>query len=95
MKYEWTSHAKEDLRHAAAYYDSQREGLGAEFIVEVGIGIARILDAPMCWPEIEQDVKKYRLDRFPFGILYHLPNAHKIQIAAIFDLRRLPGSWRR
>ena len=65
MKYELTSDALEDLRNAALFYESKRQGLGIEFIIEAGIALARVLDAPTSWPEIEPDVHKYRFDRFP------------------------------
>lgn len=94
MNYRFNVRAKDDLRDAVVYYELQRLGLGAEFAVEVGIGIARILDAPRRWSEVEPGVRKYRLDRFPYGIIYRLPSPQQIEIIAIFDLRRRPDSWK-
>jgi hypothetical protein len=51
MKYQLTSNALEDLRNAALFYESKRLGLGIEFIIEAGIAVARVLDAPTSWPE--------------------------------------------
>jgi plasmid stabilization system protein ParE len=95
MNYQLTPHAQEDLREAMHFYESQRQGLGAEFLIEIGIGIARVLDGPQSWPEIEPGVRKYRIDRFPYGILYQLSQSRTVQIVAVFDLRRQPGSWRK
>jgi len=93
MTYRFTPEAREDVHDAADYYERQRQGLGAEFAVEVGIGIARVLDAPNRWPEVESGIRKYRLDRFPYGIFYRAPDTRTIEIVAVFDLRRRPGSW--
>lgn len=95
MNYRFTPDARDDLVTAISFYESQREGLGAELAVEIGVGIARILDAPMRWPQIERNVRKYTIDRFPYGIFYRVPDARNVEIIAVFDLRRRPGDWRR
>jgi plasmid stabilization system protein ParE len=95
MNYQLTDRAMDDLREAVRFYELQGEGLGARFMIEVGIGIARVLDAPTSWPEIEPGVQKYRIDRYPYALLYHLPSPRTVQFIAVFDLRRQPGSWRR
>ena len=94
MNYRFTVEAKEDLREAVEYYEAQREGLGSEFAIEVGIGIARVVDAPLRWPELEPGVRKYRLDRFPYALIYLVPDARHVDIVAVFDLRSRPGGWR-
>ena len=93
MRYDFTPEARQDLREAADFYESRRDGLGSEFAVEVGVGIARILDDPARWPEVERGIRKYRLDRFPYGIFYRAAGAQDVEIIAVFDLRRRPGSW--
>ena len=93
MNYHLTPEAKLDLYDAADFYESQRQGLGTEFAVEVGLGIARILDAPGRWPEEEPGIRKYRLNRFPYGIFYRITSSRDVTILAVFDLRRRPGAW--
>ena len=46
MKYVLLDKAKDDASDAATYYDQQRLGLGTEFLIELGIGLARVLDGP-------------------------------------------------
>ena len=65
------------------------------FIVEVGLELGQVLDAPRRWPEYEPGVRKFRLSRFPYAILYEPTGPHSVEVFAIFDLRRRPGSWRR
>jgi hypothetical protein len=76
------------------FYETRRRGLGIKFALEVGIGISTILEAPRRWPEIEPGYRKNRLDPFPYALIYHLPTPQILEIVAVFDLRRQPGSWR-
>ena len=94
MNYRFTPEARGDLRNAQDFYDAQREGLGAEFAVQVGIAIARLLDGPRRWPEVRPGLRKYRLHRFPYAIYYRVSTARLIDVVAVFDLRRNPGSGR-
>jgi plasmid stabilization system protein ParE len=95
MKYRFTPEARVDLLAAADFYDMRKEGLGAEFAVDVGLALARVLEAPERWPEIERGVRRYRLDRFPYAVIYRISSGSMVDIIAVFDLRREPGSWRR
>jgi len=94
MNYRFTIEARVDLMAAAAFYDSQRAGLGAEFTVDVGLAIARVLDGPKRWGEIEAGFRKYRMNRFPFALIYRIPAPNLVEIVSVFDQRRRPGSWR-
>jgi toxin ParE1/3/4 len=95
MKHRFTVNGQLDLRDAVQFYNDQRAGLGYEFAVEVGMGIAKIREAPQSWLEVEPGVRRYRLDRFPYGIFYRLPQTQLVEVVAVFDLRAEPGSWRR
>ena len=95
MKYRFTAQGSVDLSEAVSSYDSQRRGLGAEFAVEVGIAISRVLESPDTWPEIELGLPKYRLRRFPFALIYRRITVQLVEVVAVFDLRRRPGPWRR
>jgi plasmid stabilization system protein ParE len=87
--------ARVDLLAASDFYDTQRPGLGSEFVIDVGLALARVLEAPRRWPELETGVRRYRLNRFPYAIIYRLLNSQTVEIIAVFDLRRRPGTWRR
>jgi plasmid stabilization system protein ParE len=94
MNYHFITEAQDDLREAAEYYNSRRTGLGFEFAVEVGIAISRVLEAPHRWPELAPAVHKYRLDRFPYAIIYRVPRTDQVEVIAVFNLRRQPDSWK-
>lgn len=95
MNYRFGHEARVDLLVAAEFYDSKRPGLGSEFCVDFGLGLARVLEAPNRWPEIEIGFRSFRLNRFPYALIYRIINAQLLEIVAVFDLRRRPGSWRR
>jgi plasmid stabilization system protein ParE len=95
MRHRWTPEAREDLFDSAEYYESQRRGLGSEFSVQLGLGLAQILEAPQRWPEIEPGYRKYRIDPFPLALVYRIVTSDLIEITAVFNLRRQPGTWRR
>lgn len=43
---------------------------------------------------IDDAIHKYRLDRFPYAILYRVLSKELFEIIAVFDLRARPGSWK-
>ena len=87
--------AEEDLEHAFNYYDSQRVGLGLEFITAFRDGLRRILENPTAWQRLDAAHRRYRLRRFPYGVTYWLdPQAPRIVVIDIADLRQGSRSWR-
>lgn len=94
MKHRYHVLAGRELLAATAFYEGQREGLGADFLDEIDKGIEVILQAPDRWPEMEPGLRKYRINRFPYALLYHRREADLIEILVVLDLRRDPGYWR-
>ena len=94
MNYIITEAAKADLAEAAEFYNSRRAGLGAEFALEVGLGLSKVLERPSSWPEIAPGFHKYSLDRFPCALIYRILSPKHLEIVAVHDLRSRPDSWR-
>lgn len=94
MKHRFTTAANFEFVEATLYYERQREGLGLRFIGEVERGVDVILEAWRRWPEVEPGVRRYRLNRFPYGLFYRLASEDEIEILAVADLRRRPGYWK-
>jgi hypothetical protein len=86
--------AEAELDGAVAYYDSQLSGLGADFAAEVQRGIARIAEYPRAWQLIGRRVRRYRLNRFPYGLVY-VELQSEIVVLAVMHLHRRPDYWRR
>lgn len=85
--------ARREYLAAVSYYEQRRLGLGSKFTLEVETAIARILDAPMRWPLVEQDVHRCLTHKFPYGILYTIER-DCILIVAVMHCSREPGYWK-
>ncbi len=89
--------ASAELEDAALWYDSQRPGLGLEFIEAVDAALAQV----SAWPTIGQPVPGLRDDapvrrlpvsRFPYHVVY-LEWHGVIRVLAFAHDRRAPGYW--
>jgi plasmid stabilization system protein ParE len=85
--------AEADVREAAFWYEDKREGLGAEFALEVDEVYERIGQNPLQFPEIEEGTRRALLRRFPYSV-YFVIGAGKPIIIAVFHQHRKPEAWR-
>jgi plasmid stabilization system protein ParE len=86
------SPALRELEEATLYYESRREGLGAEFADEFDRSIAAILDAPTRWPASDKQTRRYRMDRFQYSIFCGL-HGDEIVIVAVSHPSRQTNYW--
>ena len=89
--------ASAELDEAAAWYEGRRGGLGTELVDEVRAAVTAIgrgagagspvegLDAPL-------DVRRVRVHRFPYQVVYMTLGEEIVVIAVAHD-RRLPAYW--
>ena len=64
-----------------------------DFATEIYTAIERILSHPLVWTEIEKEVRRCLVSRFPYGVLYSV-EPDQIYILAIMDLHRDPDYWK-
>lgn len=93
MKFYFHEDAAAELENAVAYYDECRPGLGLDFAHEVYAAIARIVQFPEAWSPLSKNTRRCLVTRFPYGVIYRVKSDY-IEVIAIADLRRRPGSWR-
>jgi toxin ParE1/3/4 len=93
MQHAFHPAAMQEYFDAAVYYESCRTGLGDIFIERVEDAIAQILDAPVRWSKIEDDVRRCLTRKFPYAILYTV-EFDSIFILAVMHCSRAPGYWR-
>jgi plasmid stabilization system protein ParE len=84
--------AEEDLEEAATWYESQRPGLGQQFLDEVLSALANIAEIPLGYAVIYRNTRRVWMRRFPFGIFYQLDSDGAIVIAIIHGSRH-PRRW--
>lgn len=68
MKFRFVDEALAEFIAAGRYYNRQVPGLGDAFVDEIEAGIQVILKEPTLWRVIEDDVRRYLIHRFPYGI---------------------------
>jgi plasmid stabilization system protein ParE len=86
--------ATAEITEAARYYEQRVVGLGAQYLDEIDEAVKAIRALPECWPIIGRGVRRYLLQRFPFGLYYRL-KADQIEILACKHHSRHPDYWRR
>jgi hypothetical protein len=62
--------AAAELEDAAAWYQNKRSILRQEFLLEFADALNNILEHPQAWQSIDTDVRQYRLNRFPYRVVY-------------------------
>ncbi len=94
MKFRLLPPAADELRAAARYYESQVPGLGHDFLAEVRVTIARIIQWPDAWQPLDAEIRRCRTHRFPYGIIYAVENG-EVLVVSVMHLHRHPDSWRK
>ena len=91
MTFSFHPEADDEFFEAIDYYEQC--GLGCDFSAEVYSAIQTILEYPNAWPILENDVRRFLTNRFPFGILYSIEQ-NEIFILAVMNLHRDPDYWK-
>lgn len=84
--------AERDVAEAYRWYEEQRGGLGADFVLCVEEGLAKIKRTPATYPLVYKNVHRLLIRRFPYGIFYVVEPA-LIVVLAVFHERRDPAGW--
>lgn len=89
MNFFFTESATQEYLEAIAYYNSQREGLGYEFAIEVDNGLEHIDKYPEAWQLLSPGIRRYLIRRFPYGPIY-TPENERFIILSIMHLHQKP-----
>jgi plasmid stabilization system protein ParE len=92
MIFRFNDEALAELIAAGKYYNQQVPGLGIEFADEVEAGVRNVMAAPHAWRIIEDEVRRYLVRRFPYGLYYTIEGS-VIVIWAVKHLHRDPDYW--
>ncbi len=85
--------AEADIQEAYHWYETQREGLGSDFLLCVEDGLEKIKKNPEMYPVMHRNVRRLLIRRFPYGIFY-IAQQDVATILAVFHGRRDPGQWK-
>jgi hypothetical protein len=92
-KFGFAKIADTELDEVVAYYNHEKPGLGEEFNAQVEYGIQEVVEHPHRWPIIARNTRRYRLKRFPYGLVYKI-RRNRILFLAVMHLKRRPGYWK-
>jgi len=84
--------AEADLISARAWYERQREGLGAAFLLCVEEVLARIGRTPEIYPVVYRDIRRALTRRFPYAVYYYVAS-NEVVVLGILHARRDPREW--
>ena len=84
--------AAAEIDEAYLWYESQRTGLGEEFLAEVNRELKRIGEMPELYAVLKRDTRRAMLSRFPYSLLYRLVGDEVI-VVACFHGKRDPRRW--
>jgi toxin ParE1/3/4 len=79
--------AELDLVAIEDWYETQRQGLGAEFREAVDDMIARIAENPRVYPELYRESRRAVLRRFPYVLWYRLSGNTVVVLACVHGKR--------
>jgi plasmid stabilization system protein ParE len=81
--------AEADLVYARDWYERQREGLGAAFLLCVDEVLERIGRTPEMYTAVYRDVRRALTRRFPYAVYYRLVG-REVVVLGILHTRRDP-----
>jgi plasmid stabilization system protein ParE len=96
VKLVYTDRSKDDLEIAFTWYESQRSGLGFDFLDCIEVALLSILEYPEKHPNAYDKFRRCVIRRFPFSVFYTIEK-DKIVVHSVFDNRqdpeKLPASF--
>ena len=84
--------ARRELDEAFLWYETKSPGLGTAFRTEADRQFARISEHPLQFPEIRADIRRARLQRFPYGVFFRI-DGDEVFVIAFFHAARNPRNW--
>ena len=85
----YTCQAETDIDIAMGWYESQRQGLGFEFLDCLEEAVNRILESPKLYSTKHKRLRGALIRRFPFTVFYSIEKT-VIVVHAVFDNRQDP-----
>jgi hypothetical protein len=81
--------ARAEMAEASAWYNTQRVGLGDEFLDECQRSMDGIVESPARWPLYQRNVRRYLMRRFPY-LMYYDERPGRVRILRVVHSSRDP-----
>ncbi len=86
--------ALQEADEAAAFYQDRQPGLERRFLEALDDAIARVRRNPLIYRRVEGEIRKCRLLRFPYGLIYRIDAGDRLEVLAVMHIRKHPDSWK-
>jgi plasmid stabilization system protein ParE len=83
--------AQKEVDESVRWYD-QQASLGRDFLDELDRGVRLIKSHPLAATEIESEIRRCLLYRFPYALVYGI-DGDTIVVIAVAHLHRRPRYW--
>jgi len=95
-EYRLVAEPRADLDVAAAYqwYESERAGLGLQFLDQLSTAYDRIVADPLRYRDLEAGIRRALLRRFPYAV-YFAVESDVVVVLAVLHVSRDPAEWQR
>ena len=93
LTYHLHSLAKKELTEAVDWYENERKGRGAKFLIAYLKTLKIILANPSTFPKDFDEVRKTYIPKFPYTVYFEIMG-NEVLIYAIFHQKRHPDVWR-
>jgi plasmid stabilization system protein ParE len=89
----FTLPARAELIDAQDWYENEAPGLGKRFRAAVDAVIERISANPLQFPVVHKSIRRARLHRFPYAIMFVMDTGGTLTVIACFHGSRNPSHW--
>jgi len=86
--------AEHDIRSAFEWYESQRAGLGAEFLAALRERLEAVRSHPESIPVLYRGIRRAVLSRFPY-LIFYIARPERVAVLAVLHHARNPAVWPR
>ncbi len=82
----------DDIKSAYDWYESQRMGLGEDFLLILEESYVKIIKTPKIYQDIYKTVRRKLVRRFPYGVFFVL-REDTVIVLAVLHTKREPHEW--
>ncbi len=93
LTYRLHSLAKSELMNAVDWYENERKGRGAKFLIAYLKTLKTLLANPLTFSKDFDEVRKAHVTKFPYTIYYEAIG-NELFIYAVFHHKRSPDAWK-
>jgi toxin ParE1/3/4 len=92
LAYRIRPEAEADLNEAYRWYEHQREGLGADFLLCFEETLQKVRRNAEVYPHVRKPVRRAAIRRFPYGLFY-VVEEEMVIVVGVFHASRDPKRW--